>query len=108
MKIYDLVKSLLEQHPVCRDSDYALVAFVVDHHGMPPAETALKAVLRAMHDGRLPSWHAVERIRRKVQSEHPRLRGTLYHERQAMSSRYASSRFAKGIQLEAAAHTASP
>lgn len=74
----DRVRVLLEKHPHLRDNDDALIA------NLWWRSTDKKLTfdfLQELSIGKLPSSESIVRLRRKVQSEYPELRGAKYLER---------------------------
>ena len=73
------VEKLLIKHPILRDNDERLMAFIwADYIGkqenMNGPET-WKDIIRLLAKGKLPSHESVSRCRRKLQETNPKLRG---------------------------------
>ena len=81
--VIDEVEKFLTEYPVLRDDDEKLMA---NTWGMYIGETDLdnmsgRDVLSALSEGKLPSYESISRCRRKLQEQHPNLRGEKWHER---------------------------
>lgn len=74
MKIYDLVKKLLEEKPERRDSDKQLIWAVWYTLGF--AETSYISFTKFV-SGSCPSAETIRRCRQKIQEKHPELQATL-------------------------------
>lgn len=85
MKLQDQVQTLLVQYPYTRDSDELLVyMYVQDYVKSFHAPTmSFRDYLEAVKSNEIPSWSSIVRHRRRVQEEHPLLRGTSYQGRKA-------------------------
>lgn len=68
--VYEKVKGILETNPQARDSD----AILIDNFYISYWSLAL--VLTKIRKGDWPSFESVTRARRKVQEQHPHLKGT--------------------------------
>ena len=72
----NLVKQILEQYPITRNSDdllYATLCMAVDSHG---AGMPFWYVLQHRKKFNFPSYETVGRCRRKIVEKHPELAGT--------------------------------
>jgi len=69
------VKVILQDFPGARD-DYA----ELDHRFYPKG-LSTHEFFKKIHNGDLPSMESVHRARRKIQEDHPRLRGETYNKR---------------------------
>ena len=79
MRIYDLVKKILEESPACRDSDKKLQWAVWWKKGLIQVDTSGKMALsRVMYMDfeNAPSSESITRARRKCQELHPELQAT--------------------------------
>jgi hypothetical protein len=77
---YDWVKAKLTKHPELRDSNERLYY----HYLMEiqfDVNTPFKEALKAMEQREIPYLDAIGRASRKVQEEHPHLRGKFYKQR---------------------------
>jgi hypothetical protein len=81
LSIKDKVFDLLTRYPHLRDSDEKLCSNI----WYSKIEKGLSATefLAIYSEGKLPNSESITRCRRKVQEDHPELRGTLYEEKQA-------------------------
>ena len=82
MKTKDIVKTLLIQKPHLRDSDPKLIATYwfneLKKKHIDPAEINGLEFMKMFADSKLTNIKTIERMRRKLQEEHPELRGKLY------------------------------
>jgi hypothetical protein len=80
------VEILLKKHKHLRDDDNKLWANVCFKHckklGFKPHEQTAMEFLALLSSGSLPSFESISRCRRKLQEQHPQLRGDKYQERQ--------------------------
>ena len=91
-KLFSVIKEvekLLTKHPILRDNDEKLMAFIwADYIGkkenMNGPET-WKDVIRLLSKGKLPSYESVSRCRRKIQETNPDLRGEKWIKRHKRS-----------------------
>jgi hypothetical protein len=72
MKLYDKIKSLLEQYPVLRDSDKKLIWAIWDKEGF-----AVNRVMRFDDFMLATSPESIRRCRQKIQELNPDLEGTV-------------------------------
>ena len=73
MKIYDVVKDLLVQHPKLRDSDRLLIWNVWNLTGH--LSTDGRSI--SLEDFKVaPHMESIRRVRQKIQEQHPELRST--------------------------------
>ena len=72
--IYDKVKEILEDYPDAREN-YTHLYWIFYN------ERDFFHILAEIRSKRLPSFEAVSRARRKVQEDHPHLRGKTYGKR---------------------------
>lgn len=86
IKTKDVVKELLIWHPHLRDSDDKLIANIWNMDckqlGLDPKTMTAFVILSMLSEGKLTSFEAVSRARRRVQEACPELRGENYKERQ--------------------------
>jgi len=75
MKLYDLVKSLLTDHPELRDSDKKLIWRVWEELDLT-GTTELSQAMYYANFLRAPSTESIRRCRQKIQEKHPELRGS--------------------------------
>lgn len=78
----ELIEALLREHPKLRDSDRRLVSNVWAHElnqlGLPYSKA-----LEKFADGSLTSPDSISRCRRKIEEDHPELRGKTWADRQS-------------------------
>jgi hypothetical protein len=77
MRVYDLVKKILEGYPETRDSDKELLWSVALHTEVlevhrPTYELAINKSLFM----KLPAFESITRARRKIQEQYPHLRAS--------------------------------
>lgn len=86
-KIYDIVLNLLKADEKYRNSDNKLVVRIwydeMYKIGKNPKSLSFTDFLTFYRDEKLTSADSITRARRKVQEEHPELRGYKYNHRQA-------------------------
>lgn len=83
MKLYDIVKQILQTYPTTRDSDKSLIWQVWVKGGY-------------VQNGVITKWdffdattpESITRARRKVQEDHPELRGKTYEKRREIAEFY--------------------
>ena len=82
MKTKDIVKNLLVQKSHLRDSDPKLIATYwfneLKKKNIDPSEINGLEFMKMFADSKLTNIKTIERMRRKLQEEHPELRGKLY------------------------------
>ena len=82
MKTKDIVKNLLIQKPHLQDSDPKLRATYwfneLKKKNIDPTEINGLEFMKMFADSKLTNIKTIERMRRKLQEEHPELRGKLY------------------------------
>lgn len=71
-KTFDLVKSILEEHPSARENDYALIRFAAKRFGFDGL--TFDDAVSSWAFNKLPSFESLTRARRKVQELYPELR----------------------------------
>ncbi len=77
---YDWVKAKLTKHPELRDSNERLYYhYLIDIQF--DINTPFKEALKAMEKREIPYLDAIGRASRKVQEDHPNLRGKFYKQR---------------------------
>lgn len=85
MKLYDLVKELLEKHPQLRSSDKRLIWAVWHRKSLVVGNTEEPRISKIMFMDYMnaPQSESITRARRKVQENHPELAATaeVQHER---------------------------
>ena len=81
LSIKEKVFDLLTRFPHLRDSDEKLCSNI--WHSRIASGISAHEFLAIYADGKLPSSESITRCRRKIQEEHPELRGQFYQERQA-------------------------
>ena len=82
--VIDEVEKFLTKYPVLRDDDEKLMANIWSKAILPPhtLETiSAKGLLEKLSEGNLPSYESISRCRRKLQEQHPNLRGDKWYER---------------------------
>ena len=96
-QIYDKVVSILQEKPICRDSDMKL-SFVIYNllwHKTPTAqrtgkewvEATKEEMFGAIENNQLPTMSSIARARRKAQQSFPELRGDKYQARQEKATK---------------------
>ena len=82
MKTKEIVKNLLIQKPHLRDSDLKLIATYwfneLKKKKIDPSDINGLEFMKMFADSKLTNIKTIERMRRKLQEEHPDLRGKLY------------------------------
>jgi len=79
MKIlFDRVRGMLEKHPHLRDNDNALLSNIWWNDSDSESK---EEFLKELSTGNLVAPESITRARRKVQEQHPELRGKKYNER---------------------------
>lgn len=73
MKIYDLVKKLLEENKPARNSDKHLIWLVYEANGLV-TKNGVRDCLNHYNFFRGPSFESITRARRAVQKQHAHLR----------------------------------
>ena len=73
-----VVDGLLQTKPALRDSDAMLYYRLMEMLGVDPKLLTAKDLLRMIHYGELPHWEAISTVKRKLQSEDPKLRGKVW------------------------------
>jgi len=81
LKKYNKVKELLEQKEIYRDDYYPLLARLW-HDEMPDKKISAFDFLHNLRAGKVTHPESIMRLRRKIQEEHPHLRGKTYRSRQ--------------------------
>ena len=85
MKTKEIVKNLLIQKPHLRDSDPKLIATYwfneLKKKNIDPVEINGLEFMKLFAESKLTNIKTIERMRRKLQEEHPDLRGKLYKAR---------------------------
>lgn len=86
IKTKDVVKELLIRHPHLRDSDDKLIANIWNMEckemDLDPKSINAYTLLLMLSEGKLTSFEAASRARRRIQEAHVQLRGDNYKERQ--------------------------
>jgi|TARA_Y100000034_G_scaffold137035_1_gene219022 hypothetical protein len=94
VKLFDLIKDILEHRPETRDSDNYLayrLYTIIDKDFHPTGNIKGMSVtdfFSKLERENLPSISSINRARRKVQEVHPSLRGKKYEVRQRNQKRY--------------------
>jgi hypothetical protein len=82
-KVKDVVKSMLENNVLSRNSDTHLATLIWRVECEKLNITELNSFLLAFSNGELTHFESIRRCRAKWQEELPSLRGTNYNERKA-------------------------
>jgi hypothetical protein len=75
------VAHCLKKYPMARDSDPVLMAYWARHYLPKGNDTTLREYLKLVHERKAPAIESVTRLRRKLQEEHPELRGNLHEDK---------------------------
>tara|TARA_R110001583_G_scaffold77037_1_gene210144 strand:- start:293 stop:607 length:315 start_codon:yes stop_codon:yes gene_type:complete len=82
MKTKEIVKKLLIEKPHLKDSDNKLIATYwfneLKKKNINPSEINGLDFMKLFAESKLTNIKTIERMRRKLQEEHPELRGKLY------------------------------
>lgn len=76
------VKQHLLNHPILRDSDFKLIAFVWADEIDDLSKMSATTLLELLGNGKLTNPESIRRVRQKLQAENPDLRGDIYWGRQ--------------------------
>lgn len=90
-----VVKKVLQEHKETRDSDSKLICWVYAETNPEVMKLSFSKVMWNTKFFKLPSFETIGRIRRKLQHDHPELRGKLYEKRMEKQSEYIE-KFARG------------
>ena len=83
-----LVEKILREHPETRDDDMRLYVWIC-HETCPASMIQQFSKVMWYHsDYGLPSYESITRARRKLQEQHPELRGKKYEKRQGKQAEY--------------------
>jgi hypothetical protein len=82
MGLYDYIKRGLEKVPELRDSDQMLMAHIWSAECRKHQVNSLPEFFVRLSSGKMTNYESVGRARRKVQEDHPELRGKNYKDRQ--------------------------
>lgn len=88
-KMYPLVKEILEKYPVTRDNYHILLLEIWARQkpSLTDPDTPFRSgFAREFANGEFASVLSVTRARRKVQEEHPHLRGSTYKVRKVLAN----------------------
>lgn len=81
----DIIAGILLNHPETRDSDQKLykqlILEIFKKKGIRIAFMSAKSFIRHMGEDWWPNFEAMGRLRRRLQTRHPHLRGTVWIER---------------------------
>ncbi|MBO7733847.1 MAG: hypothetical protein J6S67_14890 [Methanobrevibacter sp.] len=75
-KTTKLVKTILRDYPIARDSDYYLYIRVMKELNPKACEMKFEEVFTNLKELGLPLYDSVSRARRKLQAEFPELQGS--------------------------------
>ena len=79
IKIYDVVKELLQTKEITRDSDKYLYLFLLEKLGMAKVRRTILGTQVIIRDwSSIPNFETVTRVRRMIQADYPELRGKYY------------------------------
>lgn len=84
----ELVELMLKKYPEVRDDDMRLFACVCKALCPELMKQPFAQVIWYHSENNLPSYESITRCRRKLQEEHPELRGKKYLQRQERQSEY--------------------
>jgi hypothetical protein len=87
-KLKDRIKLYLMSHPETQDSNTALMGIIWQHEVdrfIINAGGITINPLTLLKNNKLTSWDSATRAKRKLQEEHPELRGKFYNKRKAKS-----------------------
>ena len=76
MKLYDVVKQMLEEYPQLRDSDRKLIWNLWHKKGILEGE-GKKTTISFENFMTAPHPESIRRVRQKIQEQHPHLKATL-------------------------------
>ena len=82
MTLIQQVERILRDNPFAREDDVYLIYEWVSKYAKEGVHITVHDYLKGVRDGNLPTWSAISRGRRKLQQEHPELRGSNYQARQ--------------------------
>ena len=74
-KIEDQIKDILEKYPDCRNSDNILYSVYLSRVNPEVNSVSVSDFYKYFNDYNVPRFESIARIRRKVQSEYPELKG---------------------------------
>lgn len=83
-----VVEEVLRAHPETRDDDFKLYVWICQHLCPETMKQPFGKVLWYHTQNNLPSYESVTRQRRKLQEQHPSLRGKKYLQRQQQQDDY--------------------
>lgn len=90
-EIKDEVIKLMQKRPDLRDDDNRLAAVIwweeCKRLGRPMDKMTAADFMQIMIDGKVSSLESIGRARRKVEEEHPELRGATYEQRQRLQKK---------------------
>ena len=86
--MYELVKKIMTEHPVTRDDDFKLYAWICYSVVPECMKYTYQHALWNHKEIGLPSYESVTRARRKVQEQVPELRGKSYAKRHEKQEEY--------------------
>jgi len=87
IKLKDRIQLYLMSHPETQESNEALMSIIWQHEVDKFIINAGGGIkinpLTLLNQGKLTSWDSATRAKRKLQEEHPQLRGQSYKQRKA-------------------------
>ena len=93
-KLKDRIKLYLMSHPETQDSNEALMSIIWQHEldkFIINAGCIQVNTLTLLKNNKLTSWDSATRAKRKLQEEHPELRGKSYNKRQNKASKISKN-----------------
>lgn len=90
MDIMAQVEKIMREHPEARDDDFKLYGWACKESDVRVMQLTFTQVLWNASKLNIPSYESVTRARRKLQEQHPELRGKKYQTRQSKQSEYIS------------------
>ena len=89
-KLKDRIKLYLMSHPETRENNEILMSIIWQHEVdrfIMNADNVPVNPLSLLKQGKLTSWDSATRAKRKLQEEHPELRGQSYNLRKAKANK---------------------
>lgn len=85
---YEMVKAILITNPKSRDDDMILYGTFCAKYNFVRPDEAFYHVMLTAKERNIPTYESITRTRRKVQEEHPELRGNKRKDRMDEAERY--------------------
>lgn len=88
-KVKDTVKDILIEYPKTRDNDHLLLLYVwtIQNPMLKDKSTLFIHFAGELMRGKYAHFESISRVRRKLQENHPELRGDLYNARHTLSKK---------------------